>query len=204
MTDSSSMLQNQTAVTSDCLFNLKPSASRCRSYRASLPPINMSAFSPGTQITFIIPGGRRNTYLDCSQTYLKFTVNNLDATNPILTDRSGACFINRLDVFGNDGSILLETVQTYNILYNYLLDFQLNYASALGLSAMLGTDPGGARKGITIPSSGRLTICLPILSGVVGTLADKNLPLGKLASDIRLEFTLETLVNSVVTAVARN
>ena len=46
MTDSSSMLQNQTAVTSDCLFNLKPSASRCRSYRASLPPINEFNFCP--------------------------------------------------------------------------------------------------------------------------------------------------------------
>jgi len=48
MTDSSSMLQNQTAITSDCLFNLKPSASRCRSYRASLPPINGASFLPGT------------------------------------------------------------------------------------------------------------------------------------------------------------
>jgi len=122
MTDSSSMLQNQTAVMSDCLYNLIPSASRCRPYRASLPPISGASF---------LPGGRMiNTYLDVPQTYLKFTVNNLNATNAILTDRSGACFINRLDVFGNDGSILLETVQTYNILYNYLLDYQLNFASA--------------------------------------------------------------------------
>ena len=41
-------------------------------------------------------------------------------------DRCGACFINRLDVFGNDGSVLLETIQNYNILYNYLIDFQMN------------------------------------------------------------------------------
>jgi hypothetical protein len=43
---------------------------------------------------------------------------------------------------------------------------------------------------------------LPILSGVIGTLADKMLPLGKLSSDIRLEFTLETLLNSVVYGTA--
>jgi len=59
MTDSSSMLQNQTAVTSDCLFNLKPYASRCCSYRTSLPPIINSSFAPGTQMIFMIPGGRK-------------------------------------------------------------------------------------------------------------------------------------------------
>jgi len=113
MTDSSSMLQNQTAVTSDCLFNLKPSASRCRSYRASLPPINASTFAPGTQMIFMIPGGRRNTYFDNTQSYLKLTISNPDttATNTMALDRCGACFINRLDVFGNDGSMLLETIQ---------------------------------------------------------------------------------------------
>jgi len=69
------MLQNQTAVTSDYLFNLKPSTSRCRSYRASLPPIKKSSFSPGTQMIFMIPGGRRNTYFDHTQSYLKLTNN---------------------------------------------------------------------------------------------------------------------------------
>jgi len=205
MTDSSSMLQNQTAVTSDCLFNLKPSASRCRSYRASLPPINQSQFAPGTQMIFMIPGGRRNTYLDNTQTYLKLTIQNNDTTigNTMTLDRSGACFINRLDVFGNDGSVLLETIQNYNILYTYLLDFQMNVASSFGLSSMLGTGTTATndltdRTGKSIPgTNGRLTVCIPIISGVVGTLADKCLPLGKLASDIRLEFTLDTLTNSV-------
>jgi len=204
MTDSSSMLQNQTAVTSDCLFNLKPSASRCRSYRASLPPINASTFAPGTQMIFMIPGGRRNTYFDNTQSYLKLTISNPDttATNTMALDRCGACFINRLDVFGNDGSMLLETIQNYNILYNYLLDFQMNAASSFGLSSSLGTgiSPTNSiteRSGNTIPGGGRLTVCIPILSGVIGTLADKCLPLGKLSSDIRLEFTLESMLNSV-------
>jgi len=192
MTDSSSMLQNETAVTSDCLYNLKPSASRCRSYRASLPPINNSSFTPGIQMIFMIPGGRRNTFLDTTQTYLKLTIQNNDTTNALTLDRSGACVINRLDVFGNDGLILLETIQNYNTLYAYLLDFQMNIASSFGLSTMLGTGTTATndlvdRTGNGIPSLGRLTVCLPIISGV-------------LASDIRLEFTLESLVNSVVYA----
>jgi len=206
MTDSSSMLQNQTAVTSDCLYNLKPSASRCRSYRASLAPINGGAsFSPSTQIIFMIPGGRRNTFLDTTQTYLKLTIQNNDATNAFILDRCGACVISRLDVFGNDGSILLETIQNYNILYNYILDFQTNIASSFGLSSMLGTGVTATnvvteRQGNTVPASGRMTVCIPIISGVVGTLADKCLPLGKLASDVRLEFTLDSVANSVVYA----
>jgi len=205
MTDSSSTLQNQTAVTSDCLFNLKPSASRCRSYRASLPPINGSTFAPSSQMIFMIPGGRRNCYYDPTQSYLKLTIQNNDPTanNTMTLDRCGACFINRLDVFGNDGSVLLETIQNYNILYNYLIDFQYNIASSFGLSSMMGTGVTPTnnitdRIGNTIPAqNGRLTVCLPILSGVIGTMADKCLPLGKLASDIRLEFTLESLLNSV-------
>ena len=85
---------------------------------------------------FMIPGGRRNTYLDNTQSYLKLTIQNNDTTaaNTMTLDRCGACFINRLDVFGNDGSILLETIQNYNVLYNYLIDFQMNAASSFGLS----------------------------------------------------------------------
>ena len=40
MTDSSVLLPNQVAVSSDCLFNMKPSAVRSRSYRASVLPTN--------------------------------------------------------------------------------------------------------------------------------------------------------------------
>jgi len=69
MTDSSAMLENRTAVTSDCKFSLKPSASRCRSYRASIPPINGSTFSPSPQMILMISGARRNCYYDPTQSY---------------------------------------------------------------------------------------------------------------------------------------
>jgi len=75
-------------------------------------------------------------------------------------------------------------------------------STSAGLSAILGTSNNTGyytvRQDATIPAGGRLTVCLPILSGVTGSLADGNLPLGNLASDIRVEFTLKTLVNSVV------
>ena len=61
MTDSSALLPNQVGVSNDCLFNLKPSSVRARSYRASVPSSNKSSFVGGDVGIFYIPGGRRNT-----------------------------------------------------------------------------------------------------------------------------------------------
>ena len=46
MTDSSSLVPNQQAVSSDCLYNLKPSSVPGRCYRASIPTSNKSSFLP--------------------------------------------------------------------------------------------------------------------------------------------------------------
>jgi hypothetical protein len=135
MTDTSSlMLPTQLAVSSDCLYNLKPSSVRGRSYRASIPTSNKSTFTPGDQAILYIPGGRKNTYLDVTQSYLRFTVQNLDTTlvNYFFTDNNGACFINRLDTFHSGNN--LDTIQAYNVLYAYILDMQLNIAEVLLLN----------------------------------------------------------------------
>ena len=78
MTDSSSLVPNQQAVSSDCLFNLKPSSVPGRVYRAFVPTSNKSTFSPQDKAILYIPGGRRNTFLDTTQTYIKYTINNSD------------------------------------------------------------------------------------------------------------------------------
>ena len=52
MTDTSTLLPNTTAVPADCLYNLKPSSVRARSYRASIPTTNKSTFSPVEKTTF--------------------------------------------------------------------------------------------------------------------------------------------------------
>ena len=100
MTDNSQFLPNQHAVSSDCLFNLKPSSVNGRSYRCSIPPTNASSFNPNTMIVMYIPA-RRNCFLDPTQTYLRMTVNNTDTSggNFFNLDGCGACFINRIDVF---------------------------------------------------------------------------------------------------------
>ena len=193
MTDTSQFLPNQQGITSDCLFNLKPSAVSSRSYRCSVPTSNKSTFNPGDVAIAYIPA-RRNCFLDTTQSYIRYTVKNGDTSVNINFDNNGASVINRLDVF--HGSNLLETVQAYNVLYTYLLDFNLNFATRAGLSSMYGIHPDVAaitdgRQGAKITTSNSLTVCMPLLSGTVGVLADKMLPLN-LADDIRLEFSIES------------
>jgi len=136
MTDSSALIPNRTAVSSDVLYDMKASAVRSKSYRASLAPTNSSSFSPGQTCIMYIPCGRRNCYLNGSETYLRYTVKNNDATSTIAFDGSGASVINRIDIF--HGSNLIESLQSYNLLYNYILDVQMNPSTRIGLSSMYG------------------------------------------------------------------
>jgi hypothetical protein len=225
MTDTTQLIPNNLAVTNDLDFRLKPSAVRSRSYRASILPSNKNTFSPTDTAILYVPGGRRNTYLDCSQSYIRMTLRNTDPTGVFKLDGSANCMINRLDVF--HGSNLLETIQTYNILSSYILDMQLSQSQKASLANIYGFNENNAgavtavaaaagppvviavtaqaatimgdRSGTIMETNGgQQTFCLPIFSGVVGVLSDKMLPLGLLADDIRLEFTFESLASGVV------
>ena len=196
MTDSSALLPSAQAITSDLNYALKPSAVRSRSYRASILPTNKATFAPSDTCIIYVPGGRRNSYLDVGQTYMRFTVKNTDATNAFRMDGNASSVINRIDIF--HGSNLLETIQGYNILVNYILDMQASQSQRAGLANIYGFDTAGDRQGVSISAGAQQTFCMPIFSGVVGVLADKCLPIGMLADDIRLEITFETSALGVV------
>jgi hypothetical protein len=200
MTDTSQLLPNSVAVSSDCLYNLKPSAVRSRSYRASVLPTNGTSFPANGLAICYIPGGRRNTYLDTTQTYIRYTIKNNDGTNNAIIDSLGSCVINRLDIF--HGSNMIETIQQYNVLYNYVMDFNTNVAQRIGLAATYGIDVTGERVGYSLGVGGSITVCMPILSGTIGLGVDKMLPLGMLSDDIRLEFTFEQVNAALYYAVA--
>ena len=129
------------ALTSDMLLGLKPSAPKSRSYRISIAPINKSVFNPGDQIIFEFPTGRKGTWLDQSQSYLKFSV-QFSATaavavggSGIYLDNSAYSFIQRMDIYNS--SNLLETINEYGQLANFLID-------KAGLSTLIGTNPTNA------------------------------------------------------------
>lgn len=195
MTDNSILIGSQQSLPKDLLYTLKPSSVRCRSYRCSVAPSNKSTFSPSDNAIFDIPC-RRNTFLDTQSTYMRITVKNLDATalNIISMDSSVYGLINRFDCF--HGSNLLETIQDLNVLHAYLTDVHLNTAQRAGLEAAWGCQSN--RKGVSIAGGGTVqtTFCVPILSGVVGAMNSKMLPLS-LADSIRLEFTLADATQSV-------
>jgi hypothetical protein len=145
---SNSLAENlpmQKALTSDMLLGLKTYAPKSRSYRVNISPSNKNTFSPQDQIIFDIPTGRKGTWLDQSQTYLKFSVQFAStAASPATTvdmkginiDNSAYSFIQRLDVF--NGSNPLESINQYGQLANYLIDQQLSQADKAGLAQMIG------------------------------------------------------------------
>lgn len=191
MTDASSLqLPNGIALTSDLQYSLLPSACRSRNYRASILPTNKSVFNPSDTLVTYFPCGRRGTYLDCGQSYMRFTVKNVDATNTFKFDGSGCSIINRIDIF--HGSSLLESIQNYNILTSYIFDLQTSLSNRIGLQNIYGFDAQGDRSGANFPVNRVITCCMPLFSGVVGVLNTKMLPLGLCSDDIRMEITFES------------
>ena len=181
---------NGTALTNDLMFHLKASGVRAKNYRCSVLPTNKNLFLPQDTTIIYVPCGRRNSYLNCGSSYMRFTVKNMDATNIIRFDGNAGSLIQRLDIF--HGSALLESIIGYNMVTNYILDMQASASQRCGLSSMYGFDTTGDRSGFPINPSAQATFCLPIFSGVIGLLNDKYLPTGWLSDDIRIEITWES------------
>jgi hypothetical protein len=201
MTDTSNFLPNSKGLTSDLMYSLKPSSVPCRSYRGSIPTTNSQTFLPGSLAILYIPGGRRNTFYDGQQSFLRITVQNNETVANLNIDNNAGCFLNRLDVFS--GSNILETIQNFNLLYGLVSDIQASTSQKIGLqnSMGFGTDVNG-RSGVQIPPGGVFTFCVPLLSGVVGTKLDKLLPVHALADDIRIELTMESNTTAVAWSAA--
>ena len=196
MTDAGPLnLPNSQAVSSACLYNLKPSSVKGRSYRASVPATTSMPAQPSSTIVAYVPCGRQGTFLDSASSYIRFTVSNTDvATNYFNIDNLASSFINRLDIFhaGN----LIDTITGYNVLYSYLKDMQLNFAESIVLSNVYGTGynlatAANMRQGVPIYGQQKLTFCIPLL-GSIFSGADSMLPLYKLNDDIRIELSLES------------
>jgi len=126
------------------LLGLKPSAPKSRSYRISVAPLNKNVFAPGDQVIFELPTGRRGTWLDQTQSYLKFSVQATTTAaaqvgqTGVFFDNSAYSVIQRLDIYNS--SNLLETINEYGQLANFLMDTSLTQSDKAGLSALLGTN----------------------------------------------------------------
>ena len=219
------------ALTSDMCLGLKPSAPKSRSYRISVAPLNKNVFAPGDQIIFELPTGRKGTWLDQSQSFIKFSVQFTSTAacavggTGIYVDNTAYSFIQRLDIYNS--SNLLETINEYGQLANFLIDTSLTQSDKAGLSPMVGCNTStvlnsvgafaqfnniatiqvpGDRSGQSFASTTTLagfgaaipyTFCLPVLSGIVGVNASKMLPVGQISNPIRCEFYLSAVNDAI-------
>ena len=132
-TDTSTLLPNRIGVSDDSLYNLKPSCAKARTYRTSIPATNLTptGIAPGNQIICYIPSGRRNVYLDAKSSYIRFSVQNVDATagNNIAFDNNGYSIFNRFDCYHGKYSTskcttylcsrnAIKSISTFRIIYN--------------------------------------------------------------------------------------
>jgi hypothetical protein len=86
MTDNQGLIPNSVGLSDDLLYNLKPSSGTGKSYRVSVQPTNKSIFAPSDSAIIYIPCGRRGTFLDTQQSYIKYTIWNQDTNNAIKID----------------------------------------------------------------------------------------------------------------------
>jgi hypothetical protein len=62
----------------------------------------------------------------------------------------------------------------------------------------MSSDVTNPRLGLQIPASSQTTVCVPILSSVVGVFCDKMVPVGRLSDDIRMEIVVADAIRGMV------
>ena len=171
------------ALTSDMLLGLKPSAPKSRSYRISCAPMNGSVFQGNGQMIFELPTGRRGTWMDQSQSYLKFSVQCTAAaacaagaaTGGIYVENTAYSFIQRLDIYNS--SNLLETINEYGQLANFLIDTSLTQSDKAGLSTLIGSNPNdNIQSSIPVGTAGAwpTNAITPVVSVEVQRAGDRS------------------------------
>jgi hypothetical protein len=207
-TDNSGILSmNPMGVSSDLQYAMKPSSVRSRVYRHNIVSQNKQKYDPLDTVTFYIPGGRRNTFLIPDQSYLRMTItNNSTDANGSAKLENGYAVLSHCEVY--HGSNKIDDINEYGRLATTLLDFTLSGSERYGLSSMLGCETSGnvrvGRDLSNVAVAGTIgtnsyTVCLPLI-GVIGTGSSKMIPVGLLADDIRVDFTLSSLVEGLVTS----
>ena len=199
MTDTNALLPNAQAVPSEMGYGLKPSMVASRSYYTVVSPqSNSTNIQPGSTVTHRIPCGRKNTFLDPTQSFMKITVKNNDA-DASLFDGSAYSLINRMDCYhaGN----LLDQILNYNRVANHLLNNSLTVSQRANLSTAFGFAADGSKVGLSLAQDAVFTATLPML-GALFLGADKLIPVGLLSDDIECQWLLETTATAFYNAGA--
>jgi len=193
------------------LLSKKPAAVPAYTRRSNVVTSNGSTFStPGTYIELTFPTGRGSSFLDPHMSYLEFTL-TVNAVGAGGADASGDfhgfagaagahALFSEMRVLVN--GVPIEEILNYNLLAEIIYD-QVNGGShpfldaqaagaAVPAAATAAATVGGVFQPFTavtcVRTAGTSTacitsmrICIPLFSGVLGTLAEKAWPLFMLA-----------------------
>ena len=150
-------------------FTPKSLAVSARSYtHVQVPEGNSTNIGERSRITWRIPCGRANTYLNPCKSFFCFNVRNstpvpdaymtvsgvsaignTSRTNElrfkqlqkVCLDGSGYALINRLSIYSS--SNLCEEIGEYGLLANMLMDLQVSWSNRITTGSILGTGPMG-------------------------------------------------------------
>lgn len=188
MTDTNALLPNAQAVPAEMGYALKPSMVASRSYYTVVSPqSNSTNIQPGSTVTHRIPCGRKNTFIDFSQSFMKITVKNNDADASLF---DGSCYslINRQDCYSSGN--LCDQILNYNRVASHLLNNTLTTAQRANLSTSMGFALNGSKTGLSLAQNEVFTATLPLLGALFQS--DKMIPVGLLQDDLEVQFLLET------------
>lgn len=186
------------SLPSQVLYTMKPEAVPSRATKTEfLSSAGAGAVGPGGQINIHI-NANRGEYLDPTNSVLRFTVNNTSA-NVMDVASHAASFIDRLEVYW--GSTLLESISSYNVLFNALYDVSTNpMQRGMADSIIAGTAVSTAalnRTGRAIAGNAHDTFFIPLI-GILGINCERYLPMGY--GELRLVLTLAPTKDAVLYA----
>jgi hypothetical protein len=117
----------------------------------------------------------QNGYLDTTSSFLSFKATV--ATADLALDNSAYAFINSIQVYSFNQSLLLESVTDHAVLASLLWDLTSDINTQMQTySTLAGFSETARRQGATITAGSSRTFAIPLLS-ILGLFADKHLPM---------------------------
>lgn len=181
-----------------------PSNTTC--FSAVVAPSNGQSFFDSSIVQFDLPA---RSYLVPGSLYLRYKTNVVfpGIQTSLMKGTPAYTPIQRLETIV--GSQIVESIQSYNVLANMIVNTKMNVAQKSGMAAAFGYGNRANTldldftncNGKTLTSTGAETIAYSVAAplGCILSNADHLVPLGKMPS-VRIQLTLDSLANMFSTA----
>lgn len=184
------------------LYGPKPEAVQASVSQYAVPVANGSSsnVSSGGTFSFNIPSSQQNTFLDPSQTYLKFKVTpSFSGTGTFSASGFAHDFIKSFTLSSSEGQQAQETINNYSVLHSVLRDLCSAPGNRISCDSIcINSDPARQRAPNTIDATAGFTFCMPLVSSI-GTLSglDRLFPVCALSAPLRADFVLNSAANAL-------